>query len=591
MGFLYGVLNQSPTPQQRLFDVFTTGTVGYSLSNKLRTNYQGPAFRVFTNSKPAGRDIFYAADGRVDESAIAQFCAGEDGFILILYDNGYKGFHAFRETYYSGVLKVFDAVDGILRDDRGNVAAMVEPLGERAVYNSLDFLEDILYVEEFWVFQIFKKELLDREAFASFAFFTENASTTTSVFASMLGQTSRLEDETFQMPIQLEDSSVFTLGSSSDPFEGQTKTLSIRRARAGSAVWSDGVQVALDLAFPLDYTDGSDASPAATGITTTPKADRPIAGLYFETNLPSSRIGAMVAFLGRDMSSERVAIERLLNGTRSLAILSDREALKHHLLAYPESLLLLHPDSIQTGGAGEIAGWRDLSPNLLNFVPFSDNSVMSTYADPSSGELGIWFDDADYLKAERLLLPNKGAAMTIFVVYTPFEKTNSSFLIDVGNNADYQICVGRRTGFDDFAVNGPTRYNGGTPDQFETRVRSNRKATGVQIAAGVFDTVNRERRAYILDPTQPQGLAVETSVEQVPALTSAYIYHTNPNPVGQTTIGGQAKNVVRATDPPYYVGRFSDAAAHLIYACGVALSIDQIAESFRLLSRNFKVLL
>lgn len=72
-----------------LLDSCTTSlsTLGaYSVARKLRSAYAGSAFKVRRASDSTTQDIGFNADGTVDTTSLASFCAGTDGFIDTLYD-------------------------------------------------------------------------------------------------------------------------------------------------------------------------------------------------------------------------------------------------------------------------------------------------------------------------------------------------------------------------------------------------------------------------------------------------------------------------------------------------------------------------
>lgn len=75
-----------------LLDLYPNAVVAYSTARKLRTNYNGPLFRVRRSSDSAQQDIGAVAEtGVVDVAALTAFVGAGDGFVVTEYNQAVGG--------------------------------------------------------------------------------------------------------------------------------------------------------------------------------------------------------------------------------------------------------------------------------------------------------------------------------------------------------------------------------------------------------------------------------------------------------------------------------------------------------------------
>ena len=103
---------QSVPAYEGLLDIVPGAAVALSAARLLRSDYTGDAIRVRRASDNTEQDIGFDGDGLLDESALATFCAGTDGFIRTWYDQSGNGNDATQAATASQP-KVYDSVTGV----------------------------------------------------------------------------------------------------------------------------------------------------------------------------------------------------------------------------------------------------------------------------------------------------------------------------------------------------------------------------------------------------------------------------------------------------------------------------------------------
>lgn len=98
-----------------LLDTYPGAAAAYSL-RLLDSTYTGDAINVRRASDSAVQDIGFDANGDLDTSALATFCAGTNGFVVRWYDQTGNGNDAVR-TISSQQPKIYDSVTGLLTDN------------------------------------------------------------------------------------------------------------------------------------------------------------------------------------------------------------------------------------------------------------------------------------------------------------------------------------------------------------------------------------------------------------------------------------------------------------------------------------------
>ena len=106
---------EKPVEGELLLDLYPGAVAAYSL-RLLDTAYTGDAIRVRRASDSAEQDIGFDGDGLLDESALAAFCAGTDGYIVRWYDQSSNGNDAVQAAT-SRQPKVYDSVTGVVLEN------------------------------------------------------------------------------------------------------------------------------------------------------------------------------------------------------------------------------------------------------------------------------------------------------------------------------------------------------------------------------------------------------------------------------------------------------------------------------------------
>ena len=94
-----------------LLDTYPGAAAAYSL-RLLDADYSGSAINVRRASDNAVQDIGFDANGDLDTSALATFCAGTDGFVVRWYDQSGNANDAVQATT-SAQPKIYDAATGV----------------------------------------------------------------------------------------------------------------------------------------------------------------------------------------------------------------------------------------------------------------------------------------------------------------------------------------------------------------------------------------------------------------------------------------------------------------------------------------------
>lgn len=84
--------------ESQLLDSFSGAVVAYSSSRKLRAAYAGAAYRVRRASDNAEQDIGFLSSGQLDQAALAAFCSGTTGRVVLWYDQSGSGVNAQQPT-------------------------------------------------------------------------------------------------------------------------------------------------------------------------------------------------------------------------------------------------------------------------------------------------------------------------------------------------------------------------------------------------------------------------------------------------------------------------------------------------------------
>lgn len=98
-----------------LLDTYPGAAAAYSL-RLLDADYSGSAINVRRASDNAVQDIGFNANGDLDTSALATFCAGTDGYVVRWYDQSGNANDAVQATT-SAQPKVYDSVTGVVTDN------------------------------------------------------------------------------------------------------------------------------------------------------------------------------------------------------------------------------------------------------------------------------------------------------------------------------------------------------------------------------------------------------------------------------------------------------------------------------------------
>ena len=105
---------ESVPEAETLLDLFPGAALALSAARLVgnSSTYTGPLIRVRRASDSAEQDIGFDGDGLLDESALATFCAGTDGFVRTFYDQSGNGNDA-TQTNTASQPKVYDSVTGV----------------------------------------------------------------------------------------------------------------------------------------------------------------------------------------------------------------------------------------------------------------------------------------------------------------------------------------------------------------------------------------------------------------------------------------------------------------------------------------------
>ena len=110
-----------PPPAPPILDTYTGAIVAYSSSRKLRAAYAGAAYRVRRASDNAEQDIGFLSSGQIDQAALASFCAGTTGRVVLWYDQSGNGVNAQQPTlskapivYQSGAVTLINSTPALL---------------------------------------------------------------------------------------------------------------------------------------------------------------------------------------------------------------------------------------------------------------------------------------------------------------------------------------------------------------------------------------------------------------------------------------------------------------------------------------------
>ena len=116
-----------------LLDDYPGAAAAYSL-RLLDSTYTGDAINVRRASDNAVQDIGFDANGDLDTSALATFCAGTDGYLVRWYDQSGNGNDAVQATTGSQP-KVYDSVAGVILEN-GEPATQFDGLNDSLAISS-----------------------------------------------------------------------------------------------------------------------------------------------------------------------------------------------------------------------------------------------------------------------------------------------------------------------------------------------------------------------------------------------------------------------------------------------------------------------
>ena len=133
-----------------LLDDYPGAAAAYSL-RLLDADYSGSAINVRRASDNAVQDIGFDANGDLDTSTLATFCAGTDGFVVRWYDQSGNSKDALQtSTTYQP--KIYDSTTGVVVDSSGKPRLDLTGIGNMVIGN--------LSLSEAHAFTVFEKTQL-----------------------------------------------------------------------------------------------------------------------------------------------------------------------------------------------------------------------------------------------------------------------------------------------------------------------------------------------------------------------------------------------------------------------------------------------
>lgn len=119
-----GAIYAPTVSRLELLDMVTaSAAAAWSVSRLLRAAYSGSAYRVRRASDSTEQDIGFTADGYTDDSALASFCSGTNGFVTTVYDQSGNG-RDLTQTTAARQPKIYDSSTGRVTAGSNSVTAM-----------------------------------------------------------------------------------------------------------------------------------------------------------------------------------------------------------------------------------------------------------------------------------------------------------------------------------------------------------------------------------------------------------------------------------------------------------------------------------